>query len=195
MNQKNKIHLLLVDNYDSFTYNLAELCKKINTSELTIVNPNQVDDDIIKKHNRMILSPGPGLPHETPNLCEIVKKYHQSIPILGICLGLEAIAITFGGKLMPLKEVSHGNKEKINIVDNNDPVFSGINKSFYAGLYHSWCVNPEFFPQNLTINAISDNGIIMGLRHRTLNIYGFQFHPESFMTEYGAELLYNWVNN
>ncbi|MBM3436611.1 MAG: aminodeoxychorismate/anthranilate synthase component II [Bacteroidetes bacterium] len=186
--------VLLIDNYDSFTYNLAQLILECGVTDLKIVKTDQLNFSQVTRFHKILISPGPGLPVDYPNLAKILKIYSGSKSILGVCLGHQAIAEFFGANLINLNEVYHGVSKKVNIrVD--DYLFNQIPDGFEGGLYHSWAVSPENFPQDLILTSATDDGIIMSLSHRSYDIKGIQFHPESIMTKYGLQILRNWIEH
>ena len=186
--------VLIVDNHDSFTYNLAQLLEQSGCRE-TIIIKNDSEDFDAASFDKIIFSPGPGIPSEESGLMKtLLKKYSASKSILGICLGHQAIAEYYGAKLINLSKVFHGIKAKINIIENSDYLFKGLPKTISGGLYHSWGVSTEGLPECFRITAISDEGIIMGLSHNIYDIKGLQFHPESIITENGATIIKNWLN-
>jgi len=191
---KNK-KVLLIDNYDSFTYNLAHLLRAIGVENLDVIRNDQLTLEDIIPYTHILLSPGPGIPEEAGLLLPIIKRYAKEKPILGICLGHQAIAQVFGAKLVNLKEVHHGIQSKIDIMVPNEVLFKNVTNHPLVGRYHSWIVSNEKFPDCLEITAQSQEGEIMALKHRTLPIRGMQFHPESILTPEGKEMMLNWIMN
>lgn len=186
---KNKC--VLIDNYDSFTYNLVHLLKELGV-EVTVLHNDQFTLDEIEEYDKIILSPGPGLPSDAGLLLDVIRYYAGKKPILGVCLGHQAIAEVFGGQLENLSDVFHGiATQGIQLVPT--PLFIGLLDSFPVGRYHSWVVSKKSFPSSLEIIVESGDGLIMALRHRTYNIYGIQFHPESILTPDGKKILTNWL--
>ncbi len=184
---------LIVDNHDSFTYNLVQLLEQTGCAEVTTVKNNREDIDT-SDFDKIIFSPGPGIPSEEAGMMRyIMSKYATAKSILGICLGHQAIAEFYGTKLINLDNVFHGIKAKINIIEHTDYLFNRLPEIMSGGLYHSWGVSTEGLPDCLKITAISDEGIIMGISHKTLDVKGLQFHPESIMTEHGAAIIKNWL--
>lgn len=182
----------LIDNNDSFTYNIVELIRKIPGSRLTVIPYQELNIDELVKYDRLILSPGPGLPDEFPVLQEVLKEYYDTKPMLGICLGHEAIAKFFGAELTHLPSVVHGQPKMINVIKESK-FFRDVPGKFYAGLYHSWVIHKNKFPDELEITGLSDEGFIMSFQHKKLDLYGVQFHPESIITEYGKEMMTNFL--
>ncbi|MBO4810920.1 MAG: aminodeoxychorismate/anthranilate synthase component II [Prevotella sp.] len=183
--------IVIIDNYDSFTYNLSHLIKSLG-AEVDVVRNDQFTLNEIEAYNKIVLSPGPGIPSEAGLLCDVIKAYAGRKPILGVCLGHQAIGEVFGAQLENLSEVFHGVATPCHIVAD-DPIFSGIDRDITVGRYHSWVVGTSGLPACLEVTAVSDEGQIMALRHRELNIRGIQFHPESVLTPNGKQMLQNWL--
>ena len=183
--------IVIIDNYDSFTYNLSHLVKELG-AEVTVYRNDLFELEDLEPFSKIILSPGPGIPSEAGLLLDVIRTYAGKKPILGVCLGHQAIGEAFGGRLENLSDVFHGVATPCHIV-NEDPIFSGISKDFTVGRYHSWVVSKDGFPECLEITAESDEGQIMALRHKTMNIRGIQFHPESVLTPDGKKMLQNWL--
>jgi anthranilate synthase component 2 len=192
--------ILVFDNYDSFTYNLVHLVEKITGDKVDVFRNDQIPMEKVQTYDKIILSPGPGLPAEAGMLLPLIKEYGMSKSILGVCLGHQAIGEAFGGKLMNLAKVYHGVATPVQVVPRNPKnaevtvdLFSGLADGFLAGRYHSWVIDPEGFPQVLEVTARDASGHIMALRHRTMNILGVQFHPESVLTPDGEQIMRNWL--
>ena len=183
--------IVIVDNYDSFTYNLSHLVKELG-AEVTVVRNDQFELAELEPYSKIILSPGPGFPSEAGLLSVVIRTYAGKKPILGVCLGHQAIGEVFGGKLENLSDVFHGVATPCHIIAD-DPIFSGIERDITIGRYHSWVVSNENFPDCLEVTAVSDEGQVMALRHKTLNVRGIQFHPESVLTPDGKKMLQNWL--
>ena len=183
--------IVIIDNYDSFTYNLSHLVKELG-ADVTVLRNDQFKLSELEPYSKIILSPGPGIPSEAGLLCDVIRTYAGIKPILGVCLGHQAIGEVFGGKLENLSDVFHGVATE-GTQFGNDPLFSGLPERITMGRYHSWVVSKEGFPECLEITAESDEGQIMALRHKTLNIRGIQFHPESVLTPDGRKMLQNWM--
>ena len=191
--------IVIIDNYDSFTYNLSHLVKELG-AEVTVLRNDQFSldeiesysNDEIESYSKIILSPGPGIPSEAGLLLDVIRTYAGKKPILGVCLGHQAIGEVFGGKLENLSDVFHGVATPCHIIAD-DPIFSGIDRDITIGRYHSWVVSNEGLPDCLEVTAVSDEGQIMALRHRELNVRGIQFHPESVLTPDGKKMLQNWL--
>ena len=193
------MQILIFDNYDSFTYNLVHVVEKIIHGKVDIYRNDKISLENVNEYDKIILSPGPGLPNESGLLLPLIKKYAPVKSILGVCLGQQAIAESFGGKLTNLKEVYHGVATKIIVnekrtLSEND-VFKSIPNEFDAGRYHSWIVDKENFPSSLEITAEDENGYIMALRHKTFDVQGVQFHPESVLTPLGEKIMGNWLSS
>ncbi len=189
------MRVLIVDNYDSFTYNLAQVVEQCGVPDLKIVKCDMLDLMEAGEYQKILISPGPGLPHDYPILSRILELYSSTKSILGVCLGHQAIAEFFGAKLINLDQVYHGVSKKINILNKADYLFDNIPDGFDGGLYHSWAVSDEHFPDELEITSKAEDGTIMSLSHKTFDVKGVQFHPESIMTESGIRLIMNWINN
>ena len=183
--------VVIIDNYDSFTYNLSHLVKELG-AEVTVVRTDQFRLEELEAYSKIILSPGPGIPAEAGLLLDVIPTYAGRKPILGVCLGHQAIGEVFGGKLENLSDVFHGVATPCHFVAD-DPIFSGLPAEITIGRYHSWVVSREGLPDCLEITAVSDEGQIMALRHRELNVRGIQFHPESVLTPDGKKMLQNWM--
>lgn len=183
---------IILDNYDSFTYNLVHLVEQF-TDLLEVYRNDEIELSELSKFDQIILSPGPGLPSEAGITMDVIKRYSSSKRILGVCLGLQAIAESFGGSLVNLDEVMHGISSQC-LIDNQSKLFTGLNDSIEIGHYHSWAVDPEQVPDNFDITAKNDDGIIMALEHKELDICGVQFHPESVLTPCGIKIIENWMS-
>lgn len=185
--------ILVFDNYDSFTYNLVHCVKQLTSSKLDIFRNDQIALEKVADYDKIILSPGPGLPAESGILIDLIKTYASSKSILGVCLGLQAIGEAFGGKLVNLPKVFHGLATPINVVDPTEILFHEIPQRHLAGRYHSWVVDKESLPKCLKITALDDEERIMGARHESFDVRGVQFHPESILTEHGLKMIENWL--
>ncbi len=183
--------ILLIDNYDSFTYNLVHLVNSLGY-EVEVRRNDDISIEEAEAFDKILLSPGPGIPGEAGLLLEIVKRFAPTKRILGVCLGHQAIGEVFGATLVNLKEVHHGIASQINVVCN-DLLFSEMDNTFEAGRYHSWAVSPEGFPAELEVTALDNTGEIMALRHRKYDVRGVQFHPESVLTPMGGKIIQNWL--
>lgn len=185
--------IVIVDNYDSFTYNLAHLVRELG-AEVSVLRNNVFELDDLEPYDKIILSPGPGIPDEAGLTLGVIERYEGRKPILGVCLGHQAIGQHFGGKLINLTEVYHGVQTPVRIVED-DYLWEGLAPEFEAGRYHSWVVAQEGLPECLEVTARSREGQIMALRHRSLDIRGVQFHPESVLTPEGGTIIRNWLNH
>jgi anthranilate synthase component 2 len=189
--------ILIFDNYDSFTYNLVHVVEKIIHAKTDVFRNDKISLEKINEYDKIILSPGPGLPSESGLLLPLIKEYASSKSILGVCLGQQAIAEAFGGKLINLKEVYHGISTKIKVrkerVKPENDIFKDLPNELEVGRYHSWIVADENFPVDLEITAKDENGYIMALRHKTFDVQGVQFHPESVLTPDGEKMMRNWL--
>jgi len=184
--------IAIIDNYDSFTYNLSHLVKEFGV-DVTVLRNDQFELQDLQPFTKIILSPGPGIPSEAGLLLDVIRTYAGKKPILGVCLGHQAIGEVFGAKLENLSDVFHGVATPCHII-SDDPLFGSINnKDITVGRYHSWVVSKENFPDCLEVTAVSDEGQIMAMRHRQLNVRGIQFHPESVLTPDGRQMLLNWL--
>ena len=183
--------VVIIDNYDSFTYNLSHLVKELG-AEVAVVRNDLFRLEELEQYSKIILSPGPGIPSEAGLLLDVIRTYAGRKPILGVCLGHQAIGEVFGAKLENLSDVFHGVATPCHIIAD-DPIFSGLERDITIGRYHSWVVSREDLPDCLEVTAVSDEGQIMALRHRELNVRGIQFHPESVLTPDGRKMLQNWM--
>lgn len=187
--------ILIIDNYDSFTYNLVHLVNELGL-QCEVWRNDQFGIDDVADFDKIILSPGPGIPSEAGLLLEVIEKYATSKSIFGVCLGQQAIAEVFGGKLYNLSQPMHGIATPVKITDMQEKLFTGLPQNFKVGRYHSWVVDEKAVPGSLTVTAIDEaDNTIMALRHKQYDVRGVQFHPESVLTEYGKELMYNWLAN
>jgi len=183
--------IFILDNYDSFTYNLVHIIEQF--ADLVIVKRNhEIQSSDIGTYDKIIFSPGPGLPSDVKVMSEIIARYKSKKPILGVCLGHQAIAEYFGGSLINMPEVNHGREFKTTVI-NDDYLFNNIPQNFYSGRYHSWVVDNSTLPKELEITSIDQNNHIMSVKHKNYDIRGVQFHPESVMTKHGIAILKNWV--
>lgn len=185
--------IVIIDNYDSFTYNLSHAVKALGAN-VTVVRNDKFELKDLEKYDKIILSPGPGIPSESGLLLDVIRSYADIKPILGICLGEQAIGEAFGGKLINLKDVFHGVQTPVQIL-NDEVLFKSLPEKLLVGRYHSWVVSKEELPECLEITALSEEGYIMGLRHKTFDIHGIQFHPESVLTPEGIQIIQNFINH
>jgi anthranilate synthase component II len=204
--------ILVFDNYDSFTYNLVHLVEKITHQKVDVYRNDQLPLEKVKEYDKIILSPGPGIPEEAGLLLPLIKEYASTKSILGVCLGHQAIGEAFGGKLVNLSTVYHGVATKIRLVNSELPVvnvadspliahqspmglFDGLPDEIEVGRYHSWIVSDENFPEELEVTARDENNYIMALQHKKYDVQGVQFHPESVLTPMGENILFNWLKS
>jgi len=185
--------ILIIDNYDSFTYNIVHVVKAFGLKPIVFRN-DKIEIDAIDAYDKIILSPGPGIPNEAGLLKEIIKTYASKKPIFGVCLGLQAIAEVFGGSLINLKKVYHGVNSPIKIIEE-DYIFEGIENNFLAGRYHSWVADAETLPEELVITAKDKNNEVMAIKHKTYDVRAVQFHPESILTEHGSLIIENFLKH
>jgi len=185
--------ILLLDNYDSFTFNLLHLVEQFDGVEVSVFRNDELSLEEVSAFDKIILSPGPGLPKEAGIMISLIEKFSSVKPILGVCLGHQAIAEFFGAKLFNLDEVQHGISSLTTVTDTSEKIFKNIPQQFKTGRYHSWMVDKNELPSSLKITAVDGQQNIMALRHKTLDVCGVQFHPESVLSEYGKTLIGNWV--
>lgn len=183
--------VLVIDNYDSFTYNLVHYLEDLNC-DVTVVRNDKLTLDEVEPFDKIVLSPGPGIPDEAGLLKPIIQRYAPTKSILGVCLGQQAIGEVFGGSLVNLDEVYHGVATKVMICVDDEPLFEGMDKEIEVGRYHSWVVNANL-PDCLEATSIDVNGQIMSLRHKVYDVKGVQYHPESVLTPHGKQILKNWL--
>lgn len=186
--------ILVFDNYDSFTYNLVHLVKKVlPDAEVTVFRNDEIALEKVADYDKIILSPGPGVPSEAGLLLPLIKQYASTKSILGVCLGHQAIGEAFGGSLVNLSTVYHGVSTSCQLLTSNCQLFAGLPSAIEVGRYHSWIIDDKNFPEDLEITAVDDNGYIMALQHKTYDVQGVQFHPESVLTPDGEAILRNWL--
>ena len=187
------IKVLVIDNYDSFTYNLVHYLEDLNC-DVTVVRNDKLNLEDVKPFDKIVLSPGPGIPDEAGLLKAIIKKYAPSKSILGVCLGQQAIGEVFGGRLINLDEVYHGVATNVAVTVDDESLFKGLGKKIEVGRYHSWVVDPNL-PKDLEATSFDENGQVMSLRHRVYDVKGVQYHPESVLTPKGKQILKNWLRS
>ena len=187
--------ILVFDNYDSFTYNLVQMVEQITGGRVDIFRNDQISLEEVEKYDKIILSPGPGIPTEAGILIEVIKKYAPSKSIFGVCLGQQAIAEAFGGSLINLKEIYHGVATSAKTVRKDAVLLQNLPETLEVGRYHSWAVNPGDLPEELEITSVDDNGMIMSLQHKKYDLHGVQYHPESILTPHGREIMANFIHN
>ena len=186
--------ILVFDNYDSFTYNLVQLVERITRGKVDVFRNDKISLEAVGSYDKILLSPGPGIPEEAGLLLPLIRQYAPTKSILGVCLGEQAIGEAFGAKLTNLSEVFHGVATPVHKTGVASPILEGLPDSFEVGRYHSWVVDKENFPEVLEITAVDDEGFVMGLQHKQYDVQGVQFHPESILTPEGEKILRNWVN-
>lgn len=190
-------HIAIIDNYDSFTYNLVQLVEQAG-ARVTVLRNDRFALPDLAAYDKLLLSPGPGIPQEAGLLMPVIRTYAATKPILGVCLGEQAIGESFGARLCNLSDVFHGVQTEISLDGPgvaDDYLFDGLPRRLPVGRYHSWVVSREGLPDTLAVTAVSDEGLIMGLRHRMLDVHGIQFHPESVLTPLGESIIQNWINH
>jgi anthranilate synthase component II len=186
--------ILVIDNYDSFTYNLVHYIAKLTGRNPDVFRNDEISPDAVGKYDKILLSPGPGIPVEAGICLDLIRRYAADKSILGICLGHQAIGEAFGARLTNLSTVYHGLATPVTIKDYAEPLFKGLPERFTAGRYHSWVVAPDDLPACFAVTCVDDSGIIMGISHKQYDVRGLQFHPESVLTEHGIEIIKNWLN-
>jgi anthranilate synthase component 2 len=185
--------ILVLDNYDSFTYNLVYILRELN-DQVDIYRNDKIALEDVGKYDKILLSPGPGIPSEAGILQDVVREYGASKSILGICLGHQGIGEVYGAALENMTDVLHGISDTAFVTDSSERIFRGLPSEIKVGRYHSWTVMPDTFPSDLQITALDEKGRVMGLSHKTYDVKGLQFHPESVLTEHGREMLQNWLH-
>ncbi|WP_069660825.1 anthranilate synthase component II [Arcticibacter eurypsychrophilus] len=184
--------ILVIDNYDSFTFNLVHLLNECGQTPVVLRNDKFKLEDI-EEYDKILLSPGPGIPSEAGLLLDVIREYGPTKSILGVCLGVQAIAEVFGGELYNLSYPVHGRSTEMQVLDREETLFDGLPDHFNIGRYHSWAVSRDGLPEELKITAKDAEGVIMGLRHIKYDVRGVQFHPESVLTEHGKQIIANWL--
>lgn len=187
------MNILVIDNYDSFTFNLVHLLNETG-HEATVWRNDKFELADVNSFEKILLSPGPGIPSESGLLLDVIQTYAPTKSILGICLGMQAIAEVFGGELYNLSRPVHGRATEIDVLDVNESLFKGCPKHFKVGRYHSWAVRNDLIPDSIQVTATDPDGVVMALSHRTLDVRGVQFHPESVLTENGKLMINNWLS-
>jgi anthranilate synthase component II len=190
-----KQKILIIDNYDSFTYNLIQIIAEVRGYECAVMKNDEIDFIAADRFEKMLISPGPGIPSEAGDLIKFIGHFAVEKRILGVCLGHQAIAEVFGGVLVQLPTVVHGMKKRIKIHKPKDYLFNQLPEQFEVGLYHSWSVSRKNIPECLRVTASTAGGAIMALNHKQFDVRGVQFHPESFMTNYGRIMIQNWLRH
>lgn len=187
--------ILVIDNYDSFTYNLVQYIERVEKTPVEVRRNDQISLEEVADFDKILISPGPGIPIEAGITLELIREYGPTKSILGVCLGHQAIAEAYGGSITNLSTVYHGVTGLMKQVVPGDYLFDGVPLEFDAGRYHSWVVEHPSLPDELEITVENDEGYIMALRHRKHDVRGVQFHPESVLTEYGGKMILNWIEN
>ena len=185
--------ILMIDNYDSFTYNLVQYLRELTGQQIKVVRNDEVPISFVEEYDCIFISPGPGVPQGSGIILDVIKTYASTKSIFGVCLGLQAIGVAFGGDLINLDQVYHGVHTPITITDPGESIFKGLSNPFQAGRYHSWVINRETIPQDLQITAIDDKDMIMAASHKSFHVKGVQFHPESVLTPDGKMILANFL--
>jgi anthranilate synthase component II len=185
--------LLVLDNYDSFTYNLVHLIEKVSDISFDVVKNDKISLTEINNYTKILLSPGPGLPAQAGIMPNLLQTFYQTKSIFGVCLGLQAIGELFGASLKNLDKVHHGLATPIHII-SDDFIFEGCPKTFHAGRYHSWVIDSESLTENLLVTAVDDSNTIMAAKHKEFDVRGVQFHPESILSENGELIIKNWLS-
>ena len=183
--------LLIIDNYDSFTFNLKHMCEP-HVSHISVVRNDEIDLDMVNDFDKIMISPGPGLPQDSGNSIKVIKQYYDKKPIMGVCLGAQAIALVFDELLYNLEKIMHGKQSEIQVIDPSDLLYKNIPNKIIVGRYHSWAIDIK--NKNILMpTAIDKDNVIMSFRHFKYPIFGIQYHPESILTQFGAEILKNWL--
>jgi len=186
--------ILVIDNYDSFVFNLVHYLRDLDC-DVTVKRNDKVELSEIEEYDKVLLSPGPGIPTEAGLLMDVIKAYAGKKPMLGVCLGHQAIAEVFGGELINLKEVFHGVATKVERTSVEDSIYKDVPQTFNVGRYHSWLVSSEELPSVFDVTSKDESGQIMSIRHKEFDLKGIQYHPESILTEHGMKIMENWVNS
>lgn len=186
--------ILVFDNYDSFTYNLVQMVEQLTSADIDVFRNDEIDIDSVDSYDKIILSPGPGVPNEAGILIELIKYYAPTKSILGVCLGQQAIAEAFGGSLINLKEIYHGVATEAKQI-NDHILFTDLPTHLEVGRYHSWVVDSATLPEELIITSVDEQGMIMSLKHKTYDLHGVQYHPESILTPHGKQIIKNFLQH
>lgn len=187
--------IVVIDNYDSFTYNLVHAIKKITGLPVDVFRNDEIALSDLEKYDKIVLSPGPGIPEEAGLLLDIIKEFGPKKSMLGVCLGHQAIGEAFGGKLHNMKRVLHGIATPVELTENKSVLFDGLPNHFDVGRYHSWIVQKEELPECFEVTSYDNQGFIMSMKHKEFNVEGVQFHPESVLTPLGERILENWLKS
>ena len=186
--------ILVIDNYDSFTYNLVNYLRELSGVEIDVYRNDKIDIEEVGKYDKILISPGPGVPVDAGITIDLIKRWAPEKSILGVCLGCQAIAESFGGEIFNLDRVYHGVATYMNVTDESDRIFREIPESFTAGRYHSWVITEDKLPPEIKITARDEEGMIMAVSHEKYDLKGVQFHPESVLTRYGKQMIANWLD-
>ena len=186
--------ILVIDNYDSFVYNLVHYIRQLGFDDVDVFRNDKITLEEVDKYDKILLSPGPGIPEEAGIMLDLIKQYSNTKSILGVCLGHQAIAEAFGGELENMAEVLHGVGNKMQVVAG-DSIYSGLPKEFVVGRYHSWQVKKDSLGETFKLTGIDEKGNVMSMRHNTLDVVGVQYHPESVLTNHGLDIVENWLKN
>jgi len=187
--------IVVIDNYDSFTYNLVHAIKKISGLPVDVYRNDEIALEDLEKYDKIVLSPGPGIPEEAGLLLDIIKEYGPKKSMLGVCLGHQAIGEAFGGKLHNMNRVLHGVATPVKLTEKKSILFNGLPETFDVGRYHSWIVQQEELPECFEVTSYDADGLIMSMKHRDYDVQGVQFHPESVLTPLGEKMIENWLNS
>ena len=190
-----KMKILILDNYDSFTYNLVHMVEKITGNFPVVFRNDEISIEAVGNYDVILLSPGPGIPNESGILKDVIKRYAGIKPIFGVCLGLQAITEVFGGTIINLEDVFHGVATEMRITDKDAVIFKDVPETFLAARYHSWAATDEGFPEEIQVTARDEDGLIQAIQHKIFPISAVQFHPESILTDVGEQLLRNFINS
>lgn len=190
--QIHQMRILVLDNYDSFTYNLVYILRELH-DDVEVHRNDKISLDEVAQYDKILLSPGPGIPSEAGIMQDLIRTYAPTKSIMGVCLGHQGIGEVFGATLNNMSDVLHGISDKAIVTDPSEPLFQGLPSSFQVGRYHSWTVVGATVPDTMTITAVDENGEVMALHHNTYDVRGVQFHPESVLTEHGKQMLQNWL--
>lgn len=186
------MRILVLDNYDSFTYNLVYILRELHPT-VEVFRNDKITLEEVNAYDKILLSPGPGIPSEAGIMQDLIKEYAPTKSILGICLGEQGIAEAFGASLENMSDVLHGISDEVAVIDPEERLFEGLPTRFMVGRYHSWTVVPSSVPDSMKITALDNQGRVLGIRHTSFDVRGLQFHPESVLTEYGKEMITNWL--
>jgi anthranilate synthase component II len=188
--------ILVLDNYDSFTYNLVHMLKELApNATIDVFRNDEIELSEVDKYDKIVLSPGPGIPDEAGILKDLISTYGANKSIFGVCLGCQAIAEVYGGKIYNLNKVYHGVATKVNIIDNNDRSFRWLDESIEVGRYHSWVIEKDSLPSEISVSSTDDEGLVMAIYHTEHDVHGVQFHPESILTPSGKQIMANFLSD